>query len=108
MSFRVSIFTITRTKGFTPGAIHTHGEGFRHFEPRGPQEYPQSSDIPRYDGIFFSIYSFLRLDSSSLIVLTNAPVRGYAVPGAPYRLYSDACDFGLAAILQQVQKITSP
>ena len=38
-------------------------------------------------------------------VLTNAPVRGYAVPGAPYRLYSDTCDFGLAAILQQVQKI---
>lgn len=38
-------------------------------------------------------------------VLTNAPVRGYAVPGLPYRLYSDACDFGLAAILQQVQKI---
>jgi hypothetical protein len=23
----------------------------------------------------------------------------------PYRLYSDACDFGLAAILQQVQKV---
>ena len=38
-------------------------------------------------------------------VLTNAPVRGYAVPGSPYRLYSDACNFGLAAILQQVQKI---
>ena len=26
-------------------------------------------------------------------------------PGSPYRLYSDACDFGLAAILQQVQRI---
>jgi len=38
-------------------------------------------------------------------VLTNAPVRGYALPGLPYRLYSDACDFGLAAILQQVQKV---
>lgn len=38
-------------------------------------------------------------------VLTNAPVRGYGVPGKPYRLYSDACDFGLAAILQQVQRI---
>ena len=31
--------------------------------------------------------------------VTNAPVRGYTVPGAPYRLYFDACDFGLAAIL---------
>ena len=38
-------------------------------------------------------------------VLVNAPVRGYAKPGFPYRLYSDACDFGLAAILQQVQRI---
>jgi hypothetical protein len=38
-------------------------------------------------------------------VLVNAPVRGYAKPGSPYRLYSDTCDFGLAAILQQVQRI---
>ena len=38
-------------------------------------------------------------------VLTNAPVRAYAMPDLPYRLYSDACDFGLAAILQQVQPI---
>ena len=38
-------------------------------------------------------------------VLTNVPVQGYAVPGSPYQLYSKACDFGLAAILQQVQKI---
>ena len=38
-------------------------------------------------------------------VLVNVPVRGYAKPGSPYRLYSDACDFGLAAILPQVQRI---
>src|SRR6202453_4174920 len=38
-------------------------------------------------------------------VLVNAPVRGFAKPGSPYRLYSDACNFGLAAILQQVQRI---
>src|ERR1700721_2579324 len=38
-------------------------------------------------------------------VLTNAPIRSYAIPGQPYRLYSDACDIGLAAILQQVQRI---
>ena len=38
-------------------------------------------------------------------VLVNAPVCGYVKPGSPYRLYSDTCDFGLAAILQQVQKI---
>ena len=27
------------------------------------------------------------------------------IPGSPYWLYSNACDFGLAAILQQVQRI---
>jgi hypothetical protein len=38
-------------------------------------------------------------------VLTNSPVRAYAIPGRGYRLYSDACDYGLAAILQWVQPI---
>ena len=38
-------------------------------------------------------------------VLVNAPVCGYTKLGSPYRLYSDAGDFGLAAILQQVQRI---
>ncbi|TFY58005.1 hypothetical protein EVJ58_g6679 [Rhodofomes roseus] len=38
-------------------------------------------------------------------VLINAPVRAYAIPGKPYRLYTDACDYGLAAILQQVQPV---
>ncbi len=38
-------------------------------------------------------------------VLVQAPVRAHAMPGRPYRVYSDACDYGLAAILQQVQPI---
>ena len=38
-------------------------------------------------------------------VLVNAPVCRYTKPGSPYILYSDTCDFGLAAILQQVQRI---
>ena len=38
-------------------------------------------------------------------VLVNAPVHGYAKPGSPSRLYSDACDFALATILKQVQRI---
>jgi len=38
-------------------------------------------------------------------VLVNPPVHGYVKPGSPYRLYLDACDFGLATILQQVQRI---
>lgn len=37
--------------------------------------------------------------------LVQAPVRAHAMPGRPYRVYSDACDYGLAAILQQVQPI---
>lgn len=37
--------------------------------------------------------------------LSNAPVRGYAKQGLPYRVYTDACDYGLAGILQQVQPI---
>src|SRR6202050_5211570 len=36
-------------------------------------------------------------------VLVNAPVCRYMKLGSPYRLYLDACDFSLAAILQQVQ-----
>ena len=35
--------------------------------------------------------------------LANSPVRGYAIPGLGYRIYTDACDYGIAAILQQVQ-----
>ena len=38
-------------------------------------------------------------------VLTEAPVRAHAMPSRPYRVYSDACDYGLAAILQQIQPI---
>lgn len=38
-------------------------------------------------------------------VLTNAPVRAFAMPDWPYWLYTNACDYGLAAILQQVQLI---
>ena len=37
--------------------------------------------------------------------LASAPVRAYAIPGLGYRVYSDAYDMGIAAILQQVQPI---
>lgn len=37
--------------------------------------------------------------------LTSAPVRAYPIAGLGYRLYTDACDIGVAAILQQVQPI---
>lgn len=38
-------------------------------------------------------------------VLSNAPVQGYSTRGLPYRVYTDACNYGLAGILQQVQPI---
>ncbi|KAG8913502.1 hypothetical protein FRC01_004506, partial [Tulasnella sp. 417] len=37
--------------------------------------------------------------------LVNAPIRAYAIPGKGFRLYTDACDEGLAGILQQIQPI---
>ena len=52
-------------------------------------------------------WGFLQQEAFELCkqVLVNAPVRAYAMPGLPYRLYTDACDYGLGAILQQVQPI---
>ena len=38
-------------------------------------------------------------------VLVSAPVMAYPIHGKPYHTYSDACDYGVAAILQQVQPI---
>lgn len=38
-------------------------------------------------------------------VLQSSPVLAYAQPGKGYRLYTDASDYGVAAILQQVQMI---
>jgi hypothetical protein len=38
-------------------------------------------------------------------VLQSSPVLAYAQTGKGYRLYTDACDYGLAAILQQIQAI---
>ncbi|THH26480.1 hypothetical protein EUX98_g7699 [Antrodiella citrinella] len=38
-------------------------------------------------------------------VLTQAPIRAHPMQGLPYRVYTDACDYGLAGILQQVQPI---
>src|SRR6202050_1940144 len=77
-----------------------------------------SSNVPFYTWIAAPLFSLLKKEAKwewtnlhteafklCKQVLTNAPVREYVVPGSPYRMYSDACDFGLATILQQVQKI---
>jgi hypothetical protein len=77
-----------------------------------------SAYIPFYAWIARPLFSLLKRDSKwewgsaqqeafnlAKDVLTNAPVRAYGIPGLGYRIYSDACDEGLAAILQQVQPI---
>ena len=77
-----------------------------------------SSYIPFYAWIAAPLFSLLKKNTKwkwtdlhteafelCKQVLTNAPVQGYVIPGSPYWLYSDACNLGLAAILQQVQKI---
>lgn len=77
-----------------------------------------SAYIPFYSWIAHPLFQLLKKDTAwewtdlhqeafdlSKQVLTNAPVRGYAMEGLPYRLYTDACDYGLAGILQQVQPI---
>jgi hypothetical protein len=74
--------------------------------------------IPFYSWIAHPLFQLLKKDTPwewkdvhqeafklSKQVLTNAPVRGYAMEGLPYRLYTDACDYGLAGILQQVEPI---
>jgi hypothetical protein len=38
-------------------------------------------------------------------VLQSSPVLAYAQTNKGYRLYTDACDYGLAAILQQIQAV---
>jgi hypothetical protein len=95
-------------------------------EPTNPQELQQflgmmvyfSSYIPFYAWIAHPFFQLLKKGTKwewseihreafelSKQVLVTAPVRGYAIRGVPYRVYSDACDYGLAGILQQVQPV---
>ncbi len=77
-----------------------------------------SAYIPFYAWIVAPLFNLLKKDAKwewgplqqqafdlAKEVLTQAPVRAYAIPGLGYRLYSDACDTGVACILQQVQPI---
>ncbi|KIY46904.1 hypothetical protein FISHEDRAFT_46384, partial [Fistulina hepatica ATCC 64428] len=73
-----------------------------------------SSYIPFYAWIAAPLFNLLRKKCAwewtsihqeafelAKYVLTQAPVRAFAMPGRPYRVYTDACDVGLAGILQQ-------
>lgn len=77
-----------------------------------------SSYIPFYSWLAHPLFALLKKDKEweweevheeafelCKQALVQAPVRAYAMPNLPYRLYTDACDFGLAGILQQVQPI---
>ena len=76
------------------------------------------SYIPFYAWIVAPLFELLRKGSTwewgssqqgafelAKTALVSAPVRAYAIPGLGYRVYSDACDAGIAAILQQIQPI---
>ena len=77
-----------------------------------------SSYIPFYAWIVAPLFELLKKSSAwewgnsqqeafnlAKTALTSAPVRAHAIPGLGYRVYSDACDVGIAAILQQIQPI---
>ncbi|QRW06065.1 Retrovirus-related Pol polyprotein from transposon [Ceratobasidium sp. AG-Ba] len=77
-----------------------------------------SSYIPFYAWIVAVLFALLKKDATwkwtdteqrafelAKKALSSAPVMAYPIYGKPYRLYTDACDFGLAAILQQVQPV---
>jgi transposase InsO family protein len=77
-----------------------------------------SAYIPFYAWIVAPLFELLKKDVDwkwtdiqqeafdlAKLALTNSPVRAYAIPGNGYRVYSDACDVGIAAILQQVQPL---
>ena len=110
-------------------AIHSQGKSRCYLITRRTDGLSRPSSIPRNDGLFFCLYPLYAWITGPLFnllkssvrwecievhskafelckqVLVNPPVHRYAKPGSPYRLYSDACDFGLATILQQVQRI---
>lgn len=77
-----------------------------------------SSYIPFYAWLVSSLFALLKKDvpwrwgdlereawDLSRRALISSPVRAFAIPGRGFRLYTDACDYGLAGILQQVQPI---
>ena len=77
-----------------------------------------SAYIPFYAWIVAPLFGLLKKNSTwdwgspqqeafelAKTALIGALVRAHAIPGLRYRVYSDACDVGIAAILQQIQPI---
>jgi Reverse transcriptase (RNA-dependent DNA polymerase)/RNase H-like domain found in reverse transcriptase/Aspartyl protease len=74
--------------------------------------------IPYYAWIMTSLFKLLRKDAKwkweeeekntfevAKSTLKASPILAYPIPGNGYRLYTDASRYGIAAVLQQVQKI---
>ena len=77
-----------------------------------------SNYIPFYAWITKPLYSLLKKDSNwdwtpthqrafdlCKEALSSTPVLGYPIPGLGYRLYTDASNHGIGAVLQQIQPI---
>jgi len=77
-----------------------------------------SNYIPFYSWITKHLYALLRKDMTwkwdtihqrafdlCKEALSSVPVLGYPIPGLGYRLYTDASDHGIGAVLQQIQPI---
>jgi hypothetical protein len=129
VSFQISILTIARAKGVLFRTIHPQGKADAILlldEPKDRHDLQVflgmmvyfSAYIPFYVWITGPLFHLLEgsvkwewteIHSEAFKlckqVLVNVPVRRYAKPGSPYGLYLDTCDFQLAAILQQVQRI---
>jgi hypothetical protein len=77
-----------------------------------------SSYIPYYSWIVTPLFKLLRKDAPwkwneehqnafniSKAVLKASPILAYPIAGNGYHLYTDASSYGIAAVLQQIQKI---
>jgi len=77
-----------------------------------------SNYIPFYSWVTKPLYSLLKKDIAwawseihqrsfelAKEALTMAPVLGYLINGLGYRLYTDASNYGIGAVLQQIQPI---
>ena len=124
MSFQLSITNVLRTEGFLIRTIYTQGKSGRYPSARQPKERSEPANV--YFSSYILVYAWIIHPLFQLLqpenqwkweteeqnaydlckqVLTQAPVQAHAMAGLPYHVYSDACNFALVAILQQVQPI---
>jgi hypothetical protein len=125
----LSIFASAWSKGISSGLIHTQGKSCAVIQLEPPKNVPTlqtflgmmtyfASYIPFYTWIVHLLFALLKKDKAwkwtyleqeafklTKQALVSSPVMTYPVFGKPYRLYTDACDYGISTVLQQVQGI---